>query len=204
MRRVGVEEAATVSAEHLDGDLRGGRADGDGLPRLLERGRVHVGAQRLRNALPDEEERIDDADGQQHVQRAPCRVDPEVANRVGRCTRKAANERNREHDAGGCRHEVLHRQTEHLHEVGHRAFAAVVLPVGVGGEAHGSVEGEVGRHSRLASRIEWQRALQAQERIEQQEACQIEQQHGHRIGEPMLLAFGVDAGDGIEGVLDRL
>ena len=31
MRGVDVEEAAAVGAELLDGDLRGGRADGDGL-----------------------------------------------------------------------------------------------------------------------------------------------------------------------------
>ena len=31
MGRVGVEEAAAIGAQLLDGDLRGGRADGDGL-----------------------------------------------------------------------------------------------------------------------------------------------------------------------------
>ena len=33
----------------------------------------------------------------------------------------------------------------HLHEVAHRGFAAVVLPVGVGHETDGGVEGEIRR-----------------------------------------------------------
>ena len=55
--------------------------------------------------------------------------------------REAADERDRQHDAGGGGEEVLVRQAQHLHEVGQRAFAAVVLPVGVGDEAHRRVEG---------------------------------------------------------------
>ena len=34
-------------------------------------------------------------------------------------------------------------QAEHLHEIGQRAFAAVVLPVGVGDEADRGVEAEI-------------------------------------------------------------
>jgi len=41
----------------------------------------------------------------------------------------------RERDAGRRRQEVLVRQPQHLHEIGQRAFAAIVLPVGVGDEA---------------------------------------------------------------------
>ena len=43
MRGVGVEEAAAVGAEHLDRDLGGDRADGDGLARAFERGRLDRG-----------------------------------------------------------------------------------------------------------------------------------------------------------------
>ena len=75
-----------------------------------------------------------------------------------RRAREAADQRDREHDAGRRRQEVLVRQAEHLHEIGHRAFAAVVLPVGVGDEADRRVEGEVRRDGRLSGRIERQHA----------------------------------------------
>ena len=45
-----------------------------------------------------------------------------------------------EHDTGRRREVVLVRKAEHLHEIGERAFAAVVLPVGVGDEADRGVE----------------------------------------------------------------
>ena len=58
VRRVGVEEAAAIGAEHLDGDLRGDRAYGDGLLGAFQRGRIDIGAERLRHALPDQEQGI--------------------------------------------------------------------------------------------------------------------------------------------------
>ena len=59
MRGVGVEEAAAVGAEHLDRFLRGDRAQRDGLLGALQRGRVGIGAERLRHALRDQEQRGD-------------------------------------------------------------------------------------------------------------------------------------------------
>jgi hypothetical protein len=95
------------------------------------------------------------------------------------------------------------RQAEHLHQIGQRAFAAVVLPVGVGDEAHRRVEGEIGSNGRLPRRIERQHALQAHQRVEDDEAARVEQQHGDGVGEPMLLAGSVDARGTIEHRLDR-
>ena len=141
MRGIGVEEAAAVGAEHLDRDLRGDRADRDGLLGAFQRRRLDIGAERLRHALPDQEQRVDDADRQQDVERAAGEIDPEIADGLHRGAREAADQRDGEHDAGRRRQEVLVRQAEHLHEIGHRAFAAVVLPVGVGDEAHRRVEG---------------------------------------------------------------
>ena len=79
MRGVGVEEAAAIGAEHLDRDLRGDRADRDGLLGAFQRGGVDIGAKRLRHALPDQEQRVDDADRQQHIERAARHIDPEIA-----------------------------------------------------------------------------------------------------------------------------
>ena len=117
--------------------------------------------------------------------------------------REAADERDGQHDAGGGGEEVLVREAEHLHEVGHRALAAVVLPVGVGDEADRRVEGEIGGNRRLLGRIERQHALQAHQRVEDQEAADVEEQHGDRVGEPMLLALLIDAADAVERRLRR-
>ena len=203
MRGIGVEEAAAIGAEHLDRDLRGDRADRDGLLGAFQRRRIDIGAERLRHALPDQEQRVDDADRQQDVERAAGDIDPEIADRLHRGARKAADQRDRQHDAGRRRQEVLVRQAEHLHEIGHRAFAAVVLPVGVGDEADRRVEREVGRHRRLLGRIERQHGLQAHQRIEDEKAADVEEQHGDRVGQPMLLALLVDAADPVERRFDR-
>ena len=120
-----------------------------------------------------------------------------------RRARKAADQRDREHDAGRRRQEVLVRQAEHLREVGHRAFAAVVLPVGVGDEADRRVERQIRRHRRLPGRIERQHGLEAHQRVEDQKAADMEEQHADRVGDPVLLALLVDAADPVERRLDR-
>ena len=114
MRRVGVEEAAAIGAELLDGDLRGGRALAIDLLGALERGRVDIGAEVLRHALPDEDQRGDDRQRQQHVERAAREVDPEIADGLGRGAREAADQRHGERDAGGGRDEVLRGEADHL------------------------------------------------------------------------------------------
>ena len=99
------------------------------------------------------------------------------------------------------------RKRQHLRQVRHRPFAAVVLPVGVGDEADRRIEREIGRHRRLSGRIELrlerQHVLQAQDHIDNEEATGVEQQHGDCIGQPMLLAFLVDAAGPVHGRLDR-
>jgi hypothetical protein len=94
------------------------------------------------------------------------------------------------------------RQSEHLHEVGHRALAAIVLPVGVGDEADRCVEGEIGSDSRHALRIERQEFLKAHERVEEQKARDMKEQHRDRVHDPMLLAALIDAGDAVEADLN--
>jgi hypothetical protein len=51
MRGVGVKEAAAIRAEHLDRDLRGDRADRDGLLGTFKRGGLDIVAKSLRHAL---------------------------------------------------------------------------------------------------------------------------------------------------------
>ncbi len=143
VRGVGVEEAAAIGAEHLDRDLRGDRADRDGLLGAFQRRRLDIGTERLRHALPDQEQRVDDADRQQHIERAAGDIDPEIADGAHRGAGEAADQRHRQRDAGRRRQEVLVRQAQHLHQIGQRALAAVVLPVGVGDEGDRGVEGKI-------------------------------------------------------------
>ena len=67
------------------------------------------------------------------------------------------------------RDEVLHRQAGHLRDVAERALAGVGLPVGVGDEAGGGVEGLVGMHLRHRVRVaEEVGLLYPQERVEEE------------------------------------
>ena len=199
MGRVGVEEAAAIGAEHLDGHLRGSWAYGDGLLDALERRGIDVSAQGLRHALPDEDEGKRNADWQEDVEGAAGEIDPEIADGLGRGAGKTADQRHGERDAGRGRDEVLSGEAEHLHEIGQRALATIVLPVGIGDETHRRIEAEIFGHGRNALRIEGQEALQAQQEIEAQKTPDVEEQHGDRIGEPMLLAALIDTAEPIKG-----
>jgi hypothetical protein len=187
MRRVGVEEAAAIGAEHLDRQLRGNRADGNRLLGALERGGIDIGAHRLRHAEIDEHQRHDDAERQQDVEGGAGHIDPEIADRLAGCARKGADEGHGNRNAGGRRHEVLHRQPGHLRQIRHGAFAAVVLPVGVADEADGGVERKLGANCRHAGRIEGQHRLQPHQRIKHQHAAEVEGEQRDRIGRPVLL-----------------
>ena len=207
VRGVGVEKAAAIGAEHLYRDLRGDRPERDGLLGAFQRRCIDVGAERLRDALPDQKQCVRHADRQQHVERAARDIDPEVADRTHRVPREAANQCHGKHDAGCSRQIVLVGQAEHLHEIRHRAFAAIGLPIGVGDEADRRVEGQVRRHRHLPCRIERQPSLKAQQRVEQHKAAGMEQQHADRVSDRVLLAALVDAGDlvdrGFNGPQDR-
>ena len=140
VRRVGVEEAAAVGAQHLDGELRGHRPLRDRLLAAFERRGRDIGGEVLRHALPDVEQRQHDAGGQQQVERAADQVGPEIADALGIGAREATHQRHREGDAGGGAREVLHRQPGHLRQIAQGLLAAVGLPVGVGDEADRGVE----------------------------------------------------------------
>ena len=145
--RVDVEEAAAVGAELLDRDLRGDRAERERLLAAGQRGRACTEpAKRLDDALGDEDQRADERQRQQDVEQRrgsgparSCRAS------VGAAAREAADHRGQHRHADRGRDEVLHRQPGHLREVGQRRLAAVELPVGVGDERRGGVEGDVPR-----------------------------------------------------------
>ena len=117
VRGISIEEPATIGAEHLNRDLRRYGTYRDGLLGAFQRGCIDIGTERLWDALPDQEDRVDDTDRQQDVERAARDIDPEVADGLARDAREAANQRDREYNAGRRRQEVLVRQAEHLREV---------------------------------------------------------------------------------------
>jgi hypothetical protein len=55
----------------------------------------------------------------------------------------------------------------------------------------------------LPRRIERQQRLQPHQAVDDQETADMEQQHGDRIGQPMLLALFVDAADPIKRRFNR-
>src|SRR3546814_5966317 len=90
--RSGVEEAAPVGAEQLDRFLACDGAERDRLPRPLERRRIDRTAERLRHAVCDQEERINDADRQQEIERHAGHIGPEIAQRVRLAAREASDQ----------------------------------------------------------------------------------------------------------------
>jgi len=82
------------------------------------------------------------------------------------------------------------------------ALAAVALPVGVGGEARGGVEGEVRCQAGEALRIERQAILVAQDEIGEQQPDEAEGQQGKRVADPALLLLRMDAADAVGEPLD--
>ena len=96
--------------------------------------------------------------------------------------RDAAHQRRGDGDAHRGGGEVVDRQRHHLREIGHRGFAAVALPVGVGGEADGGVERQVRRLSAASPcGFSGSRCLQPQNRVGEQTTHQAEEQHARCI-----------------------
>ena len=95
----------------------------------------------------------------------------------------------------------MDRQPDHLAELRHRRLAAIALPVGVGGEADRRVPRQMRRQRREVQRIERQHVLQPQDRIGQQHAGEVEQQHMDAVAAPALLSLGIDSGQGVKAAL---
>ncbi len=165
----------------------------------------HRAGEGLDNALGDEDERPDEGDRQQDVERASGQVDPEVADRRGRLADQAAGQGDRDGDAGRGRDEVADGEPGHLGQVRHRGLAQVVLPVRIGVEADGRVVGKVGvdvAHARRPCLAERQVGLEPLLQVQGQDADEREDDDRDRIGGPTLLDGLVDAHDLVDTALD--
>ncbi|MNQ90873.1 hypothetical protein D3C85_1062280 [compost metagenome] len=204
MGRVDVEHPAAVDAQLLDGQLAGGREQADRLRSAFQRRRLGRGRQRLHHAQPGQNHGHDEGDGQQDIEAGARQVGPEVADALAAIGDEGAGQRGGDGRAGGRRDEVLHRQADHLGEGRNRRLAAIALPVGVGDEADGGVEGQVRADAVKPLRVHRQNALEPQHGVQQDEARQIEGQQGAGVTQPALAAARIDPGGAIEEALDRL
>ena len=203
MRGVGVEEAATVGAEHLDRLLRGDGTEHERLLGALQRVDIERRGQRLRHPAGDQHQRVDHADRQQQVERDPREIGPEVAQRARLTPGEATEEGEGHGDTGGRREEVVRHQRQHLRQVRERALTRIGLPVGVGGKRDRGVHREIARQIGQRARVQRQHALKAQQQIGRHHRRDLKREHVDGIGAPRLLFVGVDPGDAIEAALDR-
>ena len=101
--------------------------------------------------------------GQQQIVGNANEIDPEIADGLRGMPRDRPNESSGNSDASRGRNEIVKRQADHLREIRHRGFAAVVLPVGVGRETDRGVECEMLAQRGKSLRIQRQKILQSAE-----------------------------------------
>ena len=166
MRGIGVKEAAAICAKLLDRLLARHWANGYDLLGSLKRRRFDRASECLRSSERDERKSDDDRQRQQYVERRAREIDPEIADGRRFRASEATHQRKGHGETSRCGDEIVNSEPKHLDEMTHCRLAAVVLPVGVGDEAHRRVEGEIGRNRIEALRIEWQNILQPLHRIE--------------------------------------
>jgi hypothetical protein len=155
----------------------------------------------LHHALADQSQGQDQGQGQQHVEGGAQHVHPEVAHAARLLAREAAHQGHDHGHAGSGGKEVLHVETQHLGQVTHGGLAAVALPVGVGGEADGGVEGRIRRGVGQPLQVQRQPDLEALQGVNRQETQQVEGQHGEGIAGPGHVVARLDAAQTVEAVL---
>ncbi len=197
---VGVEEAAAVGAQLLDGLLRGDRAALHDLVAARDGGDRRRLGEVLDHPTDEQHDRRDDRQRQQDAHDAAHQVDPEVAEQVGGLARDATDQGDRDGQPDGGRDEVLHGQTHGLHGVAGTGLTGVRLPVGVRRERDRGVDGRVPVH-RPAQRPR-QPALHLDEQEQADDRHDRERHDRDRVAGPALLGARVDADEPVDETLD--
>ena len=203
MRGIGVEKTAAIVAQQLDRFLAGDRSDRNGLFPALQRRYVDRPKQGLRRPQGQKQHSDNNGQGQQHIERGAGHIDPEIADRFRLLADKSAGEAYRHRHGGGGIEEIVSGEASHLGEMTHRRFAGIGLPIGVGDETDGGVEGEIGGDSGARRGVERQEGLTSLDGIKREEAEKAESQHRKRIGQPVLFLVGIDAREPIERSFQR-
>ena len=203
MRGVHVEEAAAVGPEQLDRNLRRNGPGGDELLPALKRGRGNARVEILDHTLPEHDQRPDDAQRQQHVQRNAHEIGPEIADGRGFVAGDATHDRGAHGDADGCGNEILIGQGHHLREMAHGGFAAVGLPVRIRQEADRRIQGQIPRKAGEALRIQRQLILKKQHPEREQEPRKGKSDEADGVPAPRLVFVGMNAGQRVHAPLHR-
>ena len=117
---------------------------------------------------------------------------------------ESTNHGDSDSNAGGGRHEVVRGEREHLREIAHRRFAAVILPVGVCREADRGVKGKPAVDGRLTIGVMNGRcAMQAKDEVRDDDAGQGEQHHHTEVAQPVLLLVLAHAAQLVNGLFHR-
>ncbi len=220
MGGIRIHEAAAVGPEHLDGYLRGHGTLEDrlgvnffifhyrfplGILQSLTAGilfldlsrvwfdqfRRIIGLEILDHPLGDQEEGIEQADRQKQIEIHPHQVHPEVADGLCGTAGNAPHQGGGDGDPRSGGNKIMERQPHHLRKVGQGRFAAIVLPVGIGGKTGRRVEGQIGAERAKALRIQRQQVLYPENKISEKQADKAEHEHRDGIFLPVLLLFSI-------------
>ena len=132
VRRIRRKGSAAVGAEFLDRFLRGERPDHT--LRMLTRHRrePETAVPRLHHTLSEQDRRDDHTERQKDSDTGASQIDPEVADQpVTASIHQSPDQCDRHCHPDRSRHEILHREAEHLREIAHHGLGRVRLPVGV-------------------------------------------------------------------------
>ena len=188
MGRVRPEEATAVGAELLDDHFDCHRAAGDGLHRALKRMDHRRAVEGHRQPAQDQQRRADRGDRQDHQKRGAAHIQIEVVPLPGAAepARRGGDRR----QPGRRRHELQPHDAEKLREVRQRAFAGVVLQIGVGHERGDGVEDQAALDRFLPVRVQRQELLERQHAGHDHEHDRVEDQEADRVLFPVLVGFG--------------
>src|SRR5271168_836276 len=173
---ISAKKSSAVRSVHLDRFLRSHRPLRDHLRRhrfllhatvrvlrlhhlWFNQTRRRVRLQVLDHPLRNEKQSRHQTDRQQHPQKRPRRIHPEIPDGVRFPPRHSPNQGNGQCNPHRRRRKVVVRQTCHLCQVAHRRFTRIRLPVRIRRERHRRIPRQVWRHVRKFLRIPRQPVL---------------------------------------------
>ena len=93
-------------------------------------------------------------------------------------------------NAHGGGSKIVKRKAHHLRKIGQGGFAAVTLPIGIGGKTGRRVEGQIGGDRPEALGVQGQQVLKPKNDIGKQQPDQAEQKQGNGIAFQSCSFFG--------------
>ncbi len=183
------------------------------VPGRIERRHLLEPVKILDGTLPHQHEGIHDADRQQHPQRDPNQIGPEVSDHAGlraarrqvlAAPRQGTRDREGHCQPGCCRQKVLHCQRQHLSQVRQGRLTGIALPVRIGDKADGGVKSATLLDRAEGGRIQRKPTLHALQQVDHQRSEHVDHQQCQRVLRPALATGRVDAGQPPQRPLDCL